>query len=83
MQAPPPEWDVILVVFGIEKVYRTARAREILAPVAYMNNFFKAIRTLLSWQLRIARIALLALLVTPYRAKPSTATGFLAPTTGR
>jgi hypothetical protein len=44
--------------------------------------FSEALCTGLSRQLLIMRIELSALLA-PYRAKPGTATGFLAPTTGR
>jgi hypothetical protein len=44
--------------------------------------FSKALCTWLSRQLMILRIELSALLA-PYRAKPSTATGFPAPFTGR
>jgi len=57
--------------------------REILAPVVHRNYFFsKALCTGLSRQLLIPRIELSALLA-PYRARPGTATGFPAPTTGR
>jgi hypothetical protein len=81
MHAPPPQWDSVLVVLGIEKHIGRAE-REILAPVAYKSIFLTSLRTWLSRQLRIARIALLAL-VAPYRAKHGTSTGFPAPITGK
>jgi hypothetical protein len=56
--------------------------REILVTVLHMDYFFKSPMYMASRQLLIMRIALSALLA-PYRAKPGTATGFPAPTTGR
>jgi hypothetical protein len=69
------KWDGILVVSSLEKHIGRAE-REILGAVAYIIYNFKP-----SVQLRIARIALLAL-STPYRVKLGTARGFPTPTTG-
>ena len=56
--------------------------REILAPVVHRNYFFKSPLYMAFPTVLIPRIELSALLA-PYRAKPGTATGFPAPTTGR
>jgi hypothetical protein len=81
IHAPSPKWECIMVVLSLEETYRTGRAGYLGAIVA-LKMIINALRTWLSRQLLIARIALSALL-TPYRAKPGTATRFPAPTTGR
>jgi hypothetical protein len=52
-----------------------------LAPVLHRNYLFKSPMYRRSREMFIPRIALSALFA-PYRAKPGTATGFLAPTPG-
>jgi hypothetical protein len=77
----PLEVGLYSVVCDREKTYRTARAGDLGAGIA-QNVFSKARCRRLSRQLLILRIAMSALLA-PYRARHGTATGFLAPTTGR
>jgi hypothetical protein len=79
MHAHPPKCYGMLVVSNLEK-HIGRPEREILAPT---KSFFEKPNVHgLSRQMRIARIALPALLA-PYRAKYVTVTGFPTPTTGR
>jgi hypothetical protein len=77
VQVPPPRGRTVLSSICMRKKYIGRAEREILVPVLHGNYFFKS-----PLYRMIPRIEVSALLA-PYRARPGTATGFPAPTTGR